>query len=160
MKYIFSQSILIIVASLFLIGCGVGVNGDKERAETNQGATVNGTSSPQNGYNVYGGNTANSGAIFNFKDYTLLGQSIGTNTFNGTYNYYLIANDGEGSNPIYIDSIMGSNHEYYIAIATSNSSAQNLAGAPDNQYARIEEQGYILIDANGDNLTNITIYAK
>ena len=142
---------------MVLVNCSGG--GDKD--EFNSEATVNGTVSPQNGYNVYGGNKEIAGPISAFKSYTLIGQGTGTGTYTGSYEYYLIGNDGEGSIAIEIDAVMGSNNEYYPTGITSNTSNyQNLDGAPDNQYLTITEQGYILIDASNDNLTDITIYAK
>jgi len=145
------------LCSIFiLIGCG-SIGGEDK---SNENSTVNGTTSPENGYNVYGGNQVHRGGIFEFKDYTLIGQGVGIKTFTGAYKYYLIANDGEGASTIFIDAVGGSNMEYYTTNITSNGNGMHVVGPPDGVYSAIGEQGYILIDASGDNLTSIAVYAK
>lgn len=119
----------------------------------------NDNTSPEGGYNVYGVNEAFQGGIEEMKNYTFLGDSTVTEVFAGSYPYYVIGNDGDGS-AIQIDAIQGSNDVYYSSIASSNTgdSWTNLAGAPDGVYVTISANGYVLIDASNDQLDSIQVF--
>jgi len=113
-------------------------------------------------YTVYGGNIYFSGGFSAMPtSYVVLGESKATSTFNGTYKYYVIANQNEDST-IYVDAVKGSDNEYYSTSTTSNTGDtwQNLAGAPDNKYVSIGDGGYILIDAQNTTLNKIEIFLK
>ena len=158
------------ISVLLFVGCGAvddlvdkysqENNGQESTSESGDKGTALGFPSPNGGYNVYGGNTFVSGGIPELKDYIYLGQSTNTDVFSGSYDYYAIGNDGEGS-PIKIDSIKGSNEEYYAVSSSSNTNDyENLVGPPDGKYVTIYQHGYILIDASNDNLESIKVFMK
>ena len=144
---------LIVVALSVILFAGCSGGGENN-------GTAQGISSPEGGYNVYGGNQFVSGGIVELKDFTFLGSSTETEVFSGSYSYYAVGNDGDGSS-ISIDSIGGSNGEYYNMVSASNitdSVGDSLVGSPDGKYIIINAQGYVLIDASGDNLESITVF--
>jgi hypothetical protein len=142
---------------LILPGCGGGGGSDSGTTNTEIGST----------YAVYGGNTYNLGDEFYDPlslGYTLIGTSTVTETFNGTYTYYLIAT--EPKNVAYVDTVQGSNNQYYATYVTgATPDYTNIGGPPDMQTAAVGGEfadynsgGYFLIDATNDTLTSLTVY--
>jgi hypothetical protein len=97
--------------------------------------------------------------------YTPLGSSTLTETFYGTYNYYIVT--AYSGYVALIDSVQGSNGDYLNTYISGNVlDYQNQWGAPDGVYAHVGESeygptggGFIVLDATGFNLNSITVYA-
>lgn len=119
-------------------------------------------------YEVYGGETYLSGTDgYNPEEhgYTLLGTASSTQTFSGSYSYYIIVT--RPVNIAYVDTVQGSNGAYYGTNTTGNTTDYtNVGGAPDGNSAAVgglyngTSGGYIVIDASGDSLSSITVYVS
>lgn len=115
-------------------------------------------------YKVYAGNKYLNG-LDNYEPaahgYALLGSSISTETFEGSYDYYIIF--CEGNNVVYVDTVQGSNGKYYNNSGTGNvDDHENLGGAPDSKFAAMnktyDSNSFIVVDASNDSLSSITVY--
>jgi len=131
-----------------------------------------GTAGASTAYSVFGGDSfLTSGASWweagyhpeNY-GYTLLGTAAATETFLGSYNFYILTtyppdialiDSVQGSGGGYLDTYIGGNTPDY----------QNEWGAPDGVYAHIGGQfggtagGFIVLDASGLSLTSVTVTA-
>lgn len=159
-------------------GCSVSVegtvNGDTATGTWSDNGGQSGiwraerSSTPDNQglYNVYGGNVYISdvaGYDPVAHGYTLLGTASFTKTFFGNFDYYLIGS--QNNSTVRVDTVQGSNGNYYQTFTTGNTEDYlNIGGPPDGAVAIIghtnpghEICGYILIDARNDNLTSITV---
>ncbi|UCG56535.1 MAG: VCBS repeat-containing protein [Phycisphaerales bacterium] len=134
-------------------------------------AVVQSTASGQVVYEVWGGNTDYRGLpawyayyySIDQQDYTKLGESDGqTETFSGTYQFYVIAARQE----FLLDAIQGSTGLYYQGSgATGNTtSPENISGAPDGQYATVGYQssggtfrGFVVIEVALGSWTGLTV---
>ncbi len=104
-------------------------------------------------YSVYGGSVYISGAQGYSPaqyGYTFLGTGSSTNTFNGSYSYYIITTSPP--NVAYVDTVKGSNNLYYPTWTTGNSTDwEKVGGAPDGIPCVVgglyngQAGGYILI---------------
>jgi len=118
-------------------------------------------------YRVWGGNTYVSGDIGDPSSagYVLLGRSHKTDSFTGSYSYYLIQT--VQGYLAYVDAVQGSNGSYYgISTAINSRCKGNVSAgvAPDGASCIVgganagNTPGYILIDASAQGLTGITVY--
>ncbi|MFA5119391.1 MAG: right-handed parallel beta-helix repeat-containing protein, partial [Candidatus Omnitrophota bacterium] len=116
-------------------------------------------------YEVYGGNTYISGPDGYdpaSHGYTFLGADIFTQTYTGTYGYYIIRTPS--GNPVMVDTAQGSSGSYYATYTTGNTSEYwNVGGAPDGAYATVGNNdynypgGYIVIDPPDGN-TSLKVF--
>ena len=99
--------------------------------------------------------------------YVKLGSAGQTETFSGSYPYYIILTRGRIA---CVDSVRGSNGKYYGSTTGSNTPfLNNISGPPDGQCAVVggsfaqqradlyRGRGYILIDASRDRVRSITV---
>ena len=117
-------------------------------------------------YYVFGGDTfifGEDGYRPDQRGYVELGSGSHTETFTGSYPYYIVM-IYEG-NKAAIDTVRGSNGLYYGTVTTGNTlGSGNVGGPADSQCAVVgglnllDERGYILIDADGDDLSFVTVY--
>ena len=117
-------------------------------------------------YEVYGGNSyLPCGGVEGYNPqnnaYAYLGSATATQTFPGTYSYYVILT--RDLNVIQLDSVQGSNGTYYGTISTGNTIGYaSVGGPPDAQFAivgagRISGGGYVDIDASASAPDALTV---
>ena len=117
-------------------------------------------------YTLYGGNTYFLGGLSSMpEEFIKLGIGTGITTFDGTYKYYTIVNEGSDT-AVYIDAAEGSNGKFYSTNTTSNTRTDsgdtwmNLVGSPDGVFVSIGPRGYALIDASSVSITSLTVYGQ
>lgn len=120
------------------------------------------TSSGQ--YEVWGGNVElSSSDNFNPENhgYVNLGSSNISNTFSGSYNYYVIVI--RNNDIAFIDAVGGSNGKYLTSTYSGNTDKMtNVNGPPDGLFASVgalgTTGGYLGLSAVAEPLTSITVY--
>lgn len=119
-------------------------------------------------YKVYGGNQIISNWEYGLHPedhgYTYIGSGTATQTFNGSYAYYIIVVE-----PGYlakVDALQGSNGSYHGVPMSSNAlDTDNVLGAPDGKYTSVNRYimggeaggGYILVAHDSGN-TSLKVY--
>jgi len=137
---------------------------------SNKTITANFTSvSPTNSgqYEVWGGNVKLSSTDnFNPENhgYVNLGSSNISNTFLGSYNYYVIVT--RNNSIAFIDAVGGSNGKYLTSTYSGNTvTMTNVSGPPDGLFASVGAlgttgKGYLGLSAVAEPLTSITVYTR
>ena len=117
-------------------------------------------------YEVYGGNSyLPCGGVEGYNPqnnaYTFLGSATTTQTFSGSYSYYVILT--RDLNVIQLDTVQGSSGTYYGTISTGNTMGYaSVGGPPDAQCAivgagRVSGGGYVDIDASASAPNALTV---
>jgi uncharacterized repeat protein (TIGR02543 family) len=118
-------------------------------------------------YEVWGGNVKLSSTDnFNPENYGYvnLGSSKISNTFLGSYNYYVIVT--RNNSIAFIDAVGGSNGKYLTSTYSGNTvTMTNVSGPPDGLFASVGAlgttgKGYLGLPAVAEPLTSITVYTK
>jgi len=125
---------------------------------------TSGSPTPSGQYEVWGGNVILSGDDnYNPENhgYVNLGSSNITDTFSGSYNYYVIV--VRNNDIAFIDAVGGSNGEYLTCTFAGNTvNMRNVSGSPDGLFASVGEVGttggFLRLSADVEPLTSITVY--
>jgi threonine dehydrogenase-like Zn-dependent dehydrogenase len=117
-------------------------------------------------YEVYGGDQyLPCGGVEGYtpeaNGYTFLGSATTTQTFPGTYSYYVVLT--RDYNVIHLDTVEDAAGNHYGSLSTGNTADHtNIGGVADGQYAtvgagRVSGGGYVDIDASAVRPASITV---